>query len=491
MLTISAELLHGTLRATGFDDISITGDGASRDGSGLRGEWPPSPARVFSALVAADGTGPRRHVTGGAELRILEQAPAPRILASPLEAVLRSRLRDRFVVVDRAYIDNTARSTASVQEYVGRTATALHTGTRMAPACRTVSYAWDDLVVDDAALRALALRAARVGYLGCADSPVRLSVGTLAPPEDHDWWVPSDDGTVVLPVPYEGFLRSLDASFGAFVDGTAVRRAWVPNRYVRYRPPGTASDETARPVVLWVRFERPVSGRRLRDVTEALRLAVLERYTKDIAGSPERVPNVLSGHGYEGSGYQHAQFLALPDVGHPHARGTLHGGAVMLPSGTPPEVVEGVRSCLWRTQVLARSGTFETRVRPYAGEVRPLAAAPGRWEGPARRWVSATPVVHERFQRQGLTVEEVARWCEHSGVAARPLGFRISEVPLGDGALSLSPTEVYRVGKRRPPYSHLAVSFDRVVTGPVVLGGARQFGFGLMYPVSSRGRNSA
>src|SRR5579875_2410589 len=123
MLCITVELLHGTIRATGAEDVAITGDPG-------RGEWPPSPARLFSALVAGDGTGSRSHLTPREELRILEQAPPPRILACDDSMVLRSPLRERFVVVDKT-------AGGAVQEYVGRTAIALRAGTRLAPRTTT------------------------------------------------------------------------------------------------------------------------------------------------------------------------------------------------------------------------------------------------------------------------------------------------------------------------------------------------------------------
>jgi CRISPR-associated protein Csb2 len=483
MLTISAELLHGTIRATGFEDTAITGDSGE-------GEWPPSPARLFAAFVAADGTARRQHVTGGRELKLLEGAGPPRILASPSSDVLRSSLRNRYVVVDRLHQDSKTRETGAVQEYVGRASTEVRPGTRLAPAHSTIAYTWDDLDADDEMLRALSLRAARIGYLGCGDSPVSISV-SRAPAQGDDWWVPDQDGITVLPVPYEGLIENLDEAFERFLSGEGVRRAWVPNRYARYRPPGEEECGATEPIALWVRFAQRVNGRRLLAVTEALRLAVLEHYTREVAGGPEGVPSVLSGHGFQGSGYQHAHFVALPEVGFRHARGYLHGAAVVLPPRTPPVVVEGVRSCLWRVQVLARPGVFETRVRPYAGEPRPLAAVPSRWLGPSRRWVSATPVVHERFRRRGSSPEEVARWCHHAGVAASLLSCRVSSVPIGEGALSLSPSEVHREGKECRPYSHLEVAFDRPVAGPLILGGARQFGFGLMYPSDVKERGDA
>ena len=73
MLAISVELLHGTFRGDP--------DGTANTGRLTRGEWPPSPARLFAALVAADGTRQTCRVTDGAELAWFERLPPPVIHA--------------------------------------------------------------------------------------------------------------------------------------------------------------------------------------------------------------------------------------------------------------------------------------------------------------------------------------------------------------------------------------------------------------------------
>jgi CRISPR-associated protein Csb2 len=227
----------------------------------------------------------------------------------------------------------------------------------------------------------------------------------------------------------------------------------------------------------------PVSGRRVLAVTGTLRDAVLQGYERWVAGSPEAVPSVLHGHGYRGTGGQHVHWLALPDVGSRYSRGRIHGAAVWFPPGTDPAVVEGVRDVLWRTRTLVRPGVFETDMRLSGDEEsRPLAANPDRWGGPASTWVSAFPVVHERWQPKGPDLSEVARWCRHAGIAAEPILFRSWPVPLVEGSPSLRPDEVHREGRERRPYSHIEVEFAEPVPGPIVLGRGRQFGLGLMAP---------
>lgn len=473
MLAITVDLLQPTIRAGAFDDLALTGRGDE-------GEWPPSPARLFSALVAGGGTGARRECGDDSELLALEGSFPPRILADRASVVLRSEQVERYVVVDE-------RVAGSVQEYPGRKATLVRPSTRLSPRTRSIIYVWDDLELSDAQLEALAWRAARVGYLGCADSPVRVRVSPGAPDgEAERWWRPSNDGDAFLPVPFHGLLEALDDAFSRFSNGEPVRRSWLPSNLARYAEPGSQGPiDRAGPVVLWLRLEDSLPGRHVLRFTETLKAAVLERYERDGAASAE-VPPVLHGHHQDGlRGYDHASFVALLDCGHRHARGRVHGAAILLPPDTAKDVVEAVRAVLFKLRTLVLPGGRALRLRPYGGEPRPLAASPARWNTPAKRFVSVTPIVHERRQRGGPDLAEVTRWCAHAGLPA-PRSFRTSPVPLLPGALSLRPSEVFHSTASRRPYSHLELHFDQPIPGPIVLGRMRHLGIGLMTPLPER-----
>ena len=65
-------------------------------------------------------------------------------------------------------------------------------------------------------------------------------------------------------------------------------------------------------MVAWLRLGAAVSGRRISTVTALFKEAILSRHQR-IHGDP---PAALHGHGFDGSGYDTARYLALPDVGH-------------------------------------------------------------------------------------------------------------------------------------------------------------------------------
>ncbi len=472
MLAITVQLLHGTIRAGSPDDTVLAGLDPTP-------EWPPSPARLFSALVAADGTRGRCRVTTGAELAWLEQLPPPLIHASAPDAVLASPLEPRFVVVP-------GRAESAVQEYPARQSRRVHPGVRQAPLADSVIYVWLDAVPADH-LHAIQRRAARVGYLGCADSPVRLRATDRVDADLGDPWRPDRSASFTLPVPYLGFLDALDSAYDTWSAGEPMRRAWIRSVRFGYRPPGSLQPDTAPlPEVIWLRFDRPVAGRKLLSVTETLRAAVMD-HVQRLLPAGEEISNALHGHGPVDELGAQARFVALPDVGHQHADGRLLGAAVWLPPGASPETVQIVRSALARLSAerLVKPRWFDVGIALHAGEARPWAASPRRWCGPARRWVTATPVIHERWTKGPPDLREASRWCEHAGLPA-PTAVRVSRHPGLVGALDLHPTQVTRAGHERRPYSHLELEFAEDVTGPVLVGRGRHFGLGLMSPQGKR-----
>lgn len=473
MLCITVELLDDTIVAGTPDDIALTG---AKD----FGEWPPSPGRLFAAFVAADGTGERRRVTSGSELRALECAGAPTIVADP------SRDVEITSQVPR-YVPENDRAKGAVQEYVARKATMVRTAPRLAPRTPRLAYVWPDLDLGDEMLDALRLRAARVGYLGHATSSVRVTVhDRVSIDELGDWtrrWEPSETGRTELPVPFDGLIDVLDEMHAAFSAGEPTRRSWYASERARYRAPDQHAPLRRPPVeVVWLRLQGSLPGRHILHLTEALRGAVLTAYETHVAGSTGEVPAVLHGHGFDGPDYEHASWLGLPDVGHAYARGRIHGAAVVLPDDTPWQVLDGVRTALRAIDELQLPGGVGIGVSLYAGEPRPRAAQPRRWTGPSARWCSAFPVVHERFVRPQPDLDEIARWCEHAGFPA-PAQARLVRVPLQPGAVSLMPHEARRSDDDRHPFDHLALRFDEPVQGPMALGHLRHFGLGLMLPM--------
>ena len=461
MLAISVELLHGTFRGDP--------DGTAHTGNLAKGEWPPAPSRLFAALVSADGTGPRCRVTDGSELEWFERLPPPVIHAHASPS--HQALQPRYVVLPPKSAVRSAHL-----EYIGRKGAKIRPGVRVTPRHPRIVYTWDAEAPVEVA-KALQRRAARVGYLGAADSPVRVRVSTRVPDlpgGTEDTFVPDPSGDLAISVPEEGDLQLLDRMYGAWLEhGADISRAQFPalRHQVSYRSPSAGSEEDRGGVVAWLRLARAVSGRRVSALTHLFKEAVLSRH-QQIHGEP---PPILHGHGFLQKGFDLARYLALPDVGYPRSRGRIHGLALWLPPGSDAAVRARARNAALSIQRLT-GRALNVAVRPWMDEGRPIAASPGRWTRTARCWVTAFPAVHER--RVPLDLEEVSRWCAHAGLPT-PTAFRSARSPLVPGGVDLAPAEVNRPGRPGLPYSHVQVWFEVPVTGPVVLGSARQRGLGL------------
>lgn len=468
-LVIDVEFLHGTFRADP--------DGLAHTGRMTRGEWPPSPCRVFAALIAADGTGERCRMTDGSELEYLERLDPPVIHADP--SPHHQQLQTRFVVLQRGKAMK-----GTHQEYVARAGVPVRPGVRVSPKSPHVVYVYEAEVPPET-LEALQRRAARIGYIGAADSPARVRVSAPAPEglADDGGFVPDPGGDVPISVPRAGHTRVWDSLYESWCEGGVdVARSHYPAlRYqVTYRSPGSTADEAGNgAVAAWLRLRASVSGRRIAALTSLFKKAVLAQYDR-IFGEP---PAILHGHGHARRGFEIARYLALPDAGFAHSRGRIHGLALWLPQDCDSGIAERVGTATRSIRQLRGSGLV-VNVRPWAEEARPRAARPDRWEeASSRRWATAFPAIHERHGP--LTLAEVARWCAHAGLP-EPIAFRSDRHPLVHGGVDLAPIEVHRPNRPGRPYSHVELVFGEPIRGPVVIGAGRQRGFGLCVPVSDK-----
>lgn len=466
MLVFDIELLHGTYRADP--------DGSAPTGRQAYGEWPPAPSRLLAALIAADGTGGQTKHTTGAELEVLAAAGPPMIHADP---------DPHHQTLEERYVARQGRAKSQQQEYVARTGVLVRPGVRVAPRNPRVRFVYDVEIGDDD-LVALGYRAARVGYLGCADSPVNVTVARPADQSEDGsedmLWAPDPDGQEIVNVHAAGDVARWAAAFEAWSRHGATRsqtRRYQPRAHYRH-PFGPPVDTQLGRAPVWLRFQRPVSGRRAAVVTHGLKQATLKRYQKD-HGEP---PSWLHGHINESaSDYQLARFLALPNIGHRYSDGKIHGAAVWVPRGVDEIDVRNLASVLASIRSLSLADGSRVTVDRSR---RSRTTNPQRWQGPARRWVTALPAVSDRHQRIDSTA--VIRWCEQAGLP-KPVQIRISRRPLLPGGIDLHPTETRRPGHAQTrPYAHVGLIFEERIAGPVVIGAARSYGLGLCAPRDPR-----
>jgi CRISPR-associated protein Csb2 len=540
MFVVTVEFLTGRFVATAPEDRQ-------------KHEWPPHPARLFSALVAAwadlDDAGEFER----AAIEWFERQPAPRIAAS--EAVDRA-IRTHYVPVnDTSVVGVTSAATyrkindakrkisetEGVQQERARLAlqkardvqakvtnvgnTNWETALKLLPSRRNrmpryypsltptvprVHYLWSDCEPSEDTMGALDRILAGVTRLGHSSSLVacrvdhQLDTSTLQLPI----WIPDRQGDTLLRTTAAGLFRELKTGFSMH---QGCRPRTMPSDAQRYRLlHATAAPEE--PQVPdnsgeWFVFSQ-VSGRRLpitaaANLTTAVRAALM-RY----ASSP--LPELISGHSAGGASSEHPHLavVAAPFVGGDHADGHLLGFAILLPKSSPLlDARDEVLQAIGRWEGADQHGGFRVRILLPGGDelwfkrvqapIEAWSLRRSRWEGPARTWVSATPIALDRHPgnlgsdnaataaRAYREAEESIRTaCDHVGIIP-PSDVAVTRDTLVAGSRPARSFPAFRGGGSRSPQRlliHARITFDEDVRGPLLLGAGRYLGLGLMTP---------
>lgn len=531
MLAIEVVFLTGRYVATVHDDRATA-------------EWPPHPARLFSAMVSEWGSAETADPAEREVLEALECFDPPEICASgadhraPVTHYVpvndpsifgdrqwgrAERLADAIAVLDAP--NSTDRQRATATKAIAKQRDVATMGARasikwspmpgnrghqarmypsVTPYAPSVRFVWPDAVLDDHQRLTLDRLLERVTRLGHSSSLVACRVvDELAFPTTM---VPASSGEVRLRTVEPGQLRALEHEFARH---RGSRPRSLPARMTNYAfvddlpanvPKATRSELAGR----WITFEvtapngRRPSGRLASALTYALRGALV-RYT------PQQ-DAVLHGHEPDGTPTRdpHVAFVALPDVGHGHARGEILGLAVLFPTdldwrsprarlvlraiGAWEDHSAGTRDEGEANGSLFLSGGRRYRcVRTSESPLRTLQRT--TWERAATRWVSATPLAlpwrartaEQRANEWSLAEGWVADSCEHVGLP-RPRSVDVSLNPLLAGTAPAGRYPAFRQGSTARRLVHARVEFDEPVAGPLVIGSGRYLGLGLMRP---------
>lgn len=457
-------------------DVSLVGDryDAGSDDP-RRHEWPPHPARVFAAL---------RSVAGEDELeplRELERLGPPLIHVSPA-----THGASRGYVVTNA-VDREGKH----QVHVVRTS-GMKRRRYSFPAASRVQFDWlDGDQLSDEVVAGLDRLARRVPYLGRSTSPAILIFSRVADPEPFpglETWEPTESAAAMsIRVPYPGYLDELNDLYALEPPQPAWQAADSRSR-CSYRRAGVEEQPAPEawvsryPDLVILRFvgQRP-PGRLVNMFTQALRSKVMQ-------STEDPLPPALHGHDYPGQ--PHVAYLGLPFTGFEHADGQLMALAVAIPGLDRPERRRILRGILGaepdlpvKLRVPGLRATFELRHTP--NDPLPYSATVERWTREAKAWVTATPIVLDRYPKDGDVEAAVAASIVKAGLP-EPVGVEASRHPMTPGGVALKPKDLPKRCEGRL-YTHARVVFDRAIPGPVLAGAGRYFGVGLFVPEASRG----
>ncbi|MCY3821536.1 MAG: type I-U CRISPR-associated protein Csb2 [Gammaproteobacteria bacterium] len=434
---------------------------------GARSEWPPHPARLLYALIAAwYENGCRQNERE--LLEWLESQEAPRIVAPPdaPDETYEAWLPMNSVPTwdkkggKRPTLPRARKARSS--RYVGDT---------------PVRFVWDvDATAEhESALRDLCRRCTR---LGSAESLVAMHAGRRADLHGPAWR-PSALGTTTLRTPVPGIVDAIAAS-DALLPGRVLPCDWRAYRWISGRPPGrmlTVGLTRGN----WPVEHAPALAAQLRQalvaVAEAEHLSVRPFLTgRDEDGSPLR-----------GS---HLHFCPLPHVGFRGAIGSVLGVSFIF----PPETDESDRAYVERVIAawFVRGGELETkalRLLSFGPADARRTLADERWCRGATVWQTVVPMElprHVARRREwnrndwNRIPAEIALACSQAGLPPP------AEVVASNTAFAIgSPNSRTVRGPHRRPVVHARVLFPHAIDGPIVVGAGRHLGYGLMEPVEA------
>ncbi|MGY3454088.1 type I-G CRISPR-associated protein Csb2 [Bradyrhizobium sp. USDA 4353] len=504
-----------------------------------RPEWPPSPARLFQALVAGAASGRHLAAEDRAALAWLEQRPAP-IIAAPVKRDGRGFTN----YVPNNDLDAVGRDPNRISE--------IRAGKLIRPllfdSAVDLLYAWevDDDGVHAHQLCAIAERLYQLGR-GVDMAWARGEIVTADEAElrlsQHGRTVyrpgTGEDG-IVLASPQSGSLMSLERRFAEMghrfrtvkggrqqIYAQATRPQFMPVTYAappQHLPFDLRELTDAQSLGLWPLTQAVRLVEHLRDGAAAR----LKARRPDAAALVDRI--LIGRDATEADKAQRLRIIPLPSIGSPHVTPAIRRVLVELPPNCPfsrAEIADVFSGLLISERVDPDTRELvETRLLPADDDDGMPAHYGVASETGHRVWRSITPVAlpdgaarrridpkrlaqelaaakagggttfneakagTERAREQNRASAALAQALRQAGVVAAPATIRLQREPFsGRGARADQFAAGTRFAKER--LWHVELTFAEPLTGPLVVGDGRYLGLGLMAPVREALRDVA
>lgn len=475
-------------------------------------DWPPSPARLFQALVAGAAMPGGFADADYAALEWLERLPAPTI-AAPVARQTRGFLN----YVPNNDLDSKGGDPARVSEI--RVAKLIKP--RLFDSRAPIRYFWnfeEDRASEEFAARVCSV-SERLYQLGrgvdmaWAWGDVLDETRARGQLGDHRGTVhsPGNSGSgATLACPEAGSLSSLVKRHRAhcrrFADadgeGTKIRQVFVQPPKPRFRQIGYNNPPTMR---LYDLVGAPWPLVRAAELVKRVRDASVKRLVDACPQMKEQIERVLIGRGppdLDGSG--RVRIIPMPSVGSPYADRGIRRVMVRIPPGCPirSEDVDWAFSGLILDESRSHGDVLLSLVP--ANDYRMLRHYGLESGEDARRWRTVTPAVlpegpvarkmeyarrgdgrkvgSERVSEFGRAASCVFQALRHAKIRARVSGIRVQREPFeAKGVRAQDFSAGTRFSQER--LWHVEVNFVEPVTGPVIIGDGRYAGLGLMTPV--------
>jgi CRISPR-associated protein Csb2 len=499
-------------------------------------DWPPSPARLFQALVAAAAQGETLAEEDRHAFIWLESLDPPAIASPPMRAGQGFKNfvpnNDRDAVESREFKNHRDYLAA-----LGKIRTSKDIRPILFDAEVPLLYTWTFGAAPEARANAervcaIAERLYQLGrgvdmawawseILAAEEAEARLAAqgGALHRPSDGA-------GGTTLAVPLKGSLESLverhrkmRTRFQTLYESKPSKKE--PDRKVAagqifVQPPKPRFRQVAydsRPTRLLFNLVGETASWRLDrivELTERVRDAAAQRLKDKRPDEADKIRNAVVGRrdADEADKAARVRITPLPSIGHQHADHAIRRILVEIPPNCPLRA-DDVEWAFSGLLLVSDQGEI-LRELAAAAERGMLAHYGVEHAAPARLWRTIIPAAlpqqaarrridparrraeakggAERAEEQGKAVSAVIQALRHVGVLARPLTVRVQREPFeAKGARAEAFAPGTRFAKER--LWHIEIAFAEAVCGPLILGDGRYLGLGLMAPVKDAWRD--
>lgn len=463
-------------------------------GQGNHGpEWPPSPHRLYQALLAGAA---RAGQMNDDSFRWLESLEPPAIHAPEAELAVQRSI----------FVPNNDADANKKFERQNRLAEKRLSPTRMVNDNRTVHYVWNIAAEDETYAQNICEAARCMSALGWGIDLVagdgRICKAAELSECSGVRWLPNDHGANTLRTPILGTLDDLSLVHESFLNRMSGKVFTQQRRPSVFREVQYASNQSpVRPVAcfrLWdtageVELKGGFSQYRALHVANWVRhIACKEAKASDV-DFPGGSSVFVAGHAHETADPsktpQRFSYLPLPTIGHEHADGRIRRVMIAEPLGGNGRFVE------WATRAMHAETLYEKKNGEQEARATLVNASRdsvfSHYQASSRKFVSVTPVIlpGRDDRRYAKAAKLLLKAMAHVGMPPDEFlaDFYLQKAPFAPGALH--PREYKRTDYLRGlPGFHARLELKKELPGPLAIGAGRHLGLGLFIPESSDAR---
>ncbi|MYF92426.1 MAG: type I-U CRISPR-associated protein Cas5/Cas6 [Gemmatimonadetes bacterium] len=460
--------------------------------------WPPSPARLFQALVASAARGSRLEADDQDALLWLERLPPPRVSAPAAH-----RGRDLKLFVPNNDLDSVGGDPALVGK--------IRVGKIWRPcffdANVPILYSWEFESGEAMAGRvcSIAERLCQLGRgvdMAWAQGQVLDQERAQAALEAHSGALRIPGGAGQVPTPHRGTLDSLVERHARSRTRLRTERTGRKQVQTFTQPPPAYFGRTGyNTPVRRLHFElrSPKGGFSAQPLDSAfpfvasLRDAVAKRLMDSMPNDSARIEKLIVGRNASSADLaRRIRILAIPSVGAEHVVPSIRRVLVEVPAECPLRLDDlkwafaGVKAPGLEQGILVSTTESRMADRFCRSALAFETITPVALSSAQRRRIGETgqKSARERQQEERAAIGAVYQALRHVGIENRPTDVHVQREPFQKrGALA----ESFARGSRFSKHAlwHVALRFGSPVLGPLFVGDGRFCGLGLMLPKES------